>query len=107
MSTQPNNPQIQVTINLYGDTVLNSAAFGALSDENSGSLLGIFGGVDPSIPLEEVEAFDNTLTEAGVEHTITVYDEMGHAFIQPDAISQLRQAQDTWQQIIDYLNTNL
>lgn len=99
------NSEIDVTINLYGDTLSDASAFGALMGDNAGSVLGIFGGVDPSIPLEEVEAFEQAMAEAGVEHRVTIYDQMGHAFVQPDAISEPGQAQEAWQEILDYLDS--
>jgi carboxymethylenebutenolidase len=99
------NEQIKVTINLYGDTVLDPTAFGALPD--NGTLLGIFGEIDETIPLEEVEAFKQAVADAGIEHTITVYDGVGHAFVEPDTINEAGQAQAAWQQILDYLEQNL
>ena len=102
-----NNPDIDVTINLYGDTLGDAGAFGALLNEDAGSVLGIFGGVDPSIPLDEVAAFENALSEAGIEHQITVYDQMGHAFVQPDVINEPGQPKDAWEEILAYLDSNL
>ena len=99
------NPDVQVTINLYGDTVLDPTAFGALPD--NGSLLGIFGEIDDMIPLEEVEAFKQAVADAGIEHTITVYDGVGHAFVEPDTINEPGQSQAAWQQILEYLENNL
>ena len=47
----------------------------------SGPVLGIYGAEDASIPLEEVEGFRKALEERGIEHTITVYPGVGHAFV--------------------------
>ena len=44
-------------------------------------MLGIFGGADVSIPLENVKAFESALRQAGVESTVTVYPNQPHAFI--------------------------
>jgi carboxymethylenebutenolidase len=76
-------------------------------NEDAGSVLGIFGDRDPSIPLSEVDAFENALTEAGIEHRVTVYEQMGHAFVQADAINQEGQPQEAWQEILAYLDSNL
>ena len=44
-------------------------------------MLGIFGGADASIPLENVKAFESALEQAGVESTVTVYPNQPHAFV--------------------------
>jgi carboxymethylenebutenolidase len=43
-------------------------------------ILGLMGGDDPGIPLDEVDAFDRALDEAGVEHEIVVYPGAPHSF---------------------------
>ena len=44
-------------------------------------MLGIFGGADTSIPLENVKAFESALKQAGVESTVTIYPNQPHAFV--------------------------
>jgi carboxymethylenebutenolidase len=47
-------------------------------------ILGIFGGQDKGIPVEDVEAFRTMLDEKGVENTIRIFEGSGHAFMNPN-----------------------
>lgn len=101
------NPEIDAVINLYGSTRSDSENFGALLDDNTPSLLGIFGEVDQGIPLDEVSAHEMALEELGLDSTVTIYDDMGHAFVQPDAIEEAGAAQEAWEEILSFLDTHL
>ena len=46
-------------------------------------VLGLFGADDPTISVAEVEAFEQTLREAGKEVEVEVYEGAGHAFANP------------------------
>lgn len=37
-------------------------------------MLGIFGGIDPTIPVAQVNAFEAALNEAGVPNQISIYE---------------------------------
>ena len=43
-------------------------------------VLGLFGGADPGIPASDVQALDEKLDQAGVEHEIIVYPDAPHSF---------------------------
>lgn len=101
------NPDLDAVINLYGSTRADSDNFDALLAEDAAPVLGIFGAEDNSIPLEEVDAHEAALNTAGVRHTITVYEGVGHAFVQPDVISEPGAALAAWQEILTFLNANL
>lgn len=101
------NPLIAATVNLYGDTVADAGAFGALLSAESGPVLGIFGGQDQQIPLDEVTAFEEALNEADIDNTITIYEGQGHAFVQPDTIIEAGEPRDAWLQILDFLAQEL
>jgi len=47
-------------------------------------VLGIFGGQDKGIPVDDVEAFRGMLDEKGIENTIRVFEASGHAFMNPN-----------------------
>ncbi|MDX2141205.1 MAG: dienelactone hydrolase family protein [Chloroflexota bacterium] len=100
------NAQIAGTINLYGDTVDDAAAFGALL-ESGKSVLGIFGERDQQIPVSEVEAFEAALAAAGIPHTVTIYPEMPHAFVNPAGIAAGGAPAEAWAQILAYWGTTL
>jgi len=101
------NPEIDAVINLYGSTLADTSMFGALLDEDAPPVLGIFGEIDTSIPVEEVNAHESALNEAGLENTVTIYDGMNHAFVTPDGIHEPGAAQDAWNQILTFFDTHL
>lgn len=101
------NPDIDAVINLYGSTRADTDMFGALHDSENPPILGIFGREDTSIPLEDVASHEDALMELSLEHTISIYDDMGHAFVQPDAIEEAGAPQDAWQELISFFDTHL
>ena len=71
------NPTLQATSVFYGEPVTDATRLAKLE----GPVLGIFGGADASIPLENVKAFETALVQAGVESTVTIYPDQPHAFV--------------------------
>ena len=73
-----------------------------------GPVLGIFGGADQSIPVEEVNAFEAALAEAGIPHEITIYQGQPHAFVQDAEEIRAGGAQgEAWNQMLTFLDSNL
>ena len=73
-----------------------------------GPVLGIFGGADQSIPVDEVNAFEAALVEAGIPHEITIYEGQPHAFVQDAEEIQIGGAQgEAWNQMLAFLDSNL
>lgn len=68
-----------------------------------GPLLGLFGGVDPSIPPELVERFDSGLTAAGVEHEVVTYDGAPHSFFDRAHTAHEEACADAWRRVIAFL----
>ncbi|MEZ4863419.1 MAG: dienelactone hydrolase family protein [Caldilineaceae bacterium] len=98
------NNQLAATAVFYGQPITDPAKLQALS----GPLLGIFGGDDMSISVDEVEALRQGLEMAGVPHEITVYAGQPHAFVGSiEEIAQGGAAQEAWQQLLTFLNANL
>jgi carboxymethylenebutenolidase len=100
------NADIRATINLYGDTIKDPAGFGALATSGR-PMLGIFGRDDPQIPVSEVEAFERTLKQTTIPHEITIYDGVGHAFVNPEALKEGGAARLAWEQILAFLRATL
>jgi carboxymethylenebutenolidase len=68
-------------------------------------MIGFFGAQDPSIPVERVRRFEQTLGELGKDAEIYIYDDAGHAFANPSGERYVpRAAKDAWQKTIDFLN---
>jgi carboxymethylenebutenolidase len=98
------NNQLAATVIFYGSPETDPAILKTLP----GPVLGIFGSADQSIPVEQVNAFDAALTEAGVPHEITIYDGQPHAFVEDAEGIKAGGAQGAaWDQMLAFLETNL
>ncbi len=98
------NPNIAATVVFYGSSETDPNVLKNLP----GPVLGIFGGADASIPLEEVEAFEKGLQAAGIPHEITVYEGQPHAFVTDIAAIRAGGVQaQAWNQMLRFLDANL
>ncbi|WKZ35113.1 MAG: dienelactone hydrolase family protein [Anaerolineales bacterium] len=98
------NNQLAATVVFYGSPETDPAVLKNLP----GPVLGIFGGADQSIPLENVTAFETALTQAGVQHEITIYPDQPHAFVQDMAGIRAGGAQgQAWAQMLKFLGVHL
>jgi carboxymethylenebutenolidase len=98
------NNRLAATVIFYGSPETDPEILKTLP----GPVLGIFGGADRSIPVEQVHAFDRALTEAGVPHEITVYEGQPHAFVEGAESIQAGGAQgEAWDQMLAFLEANL
>ena len=71
-------------------------------------VLGIFGELDTGITPETVRVFEAGLVESGLEHDITIYGGVGHAFINPEGSRFAEnETKDAWDKTIAFLDTNL
>lgn len=88
----------------YGQPVTDAARLGTLTSP----VLGIFGGADQSIPLEDVRAFEAGLKTAGVESTVTVYPDQPHAFVKnAEGIATDPVQQAAWDQMVAFFSGTL
>ena len=98
------NTRTAATVVFYGSPVTDPQALQTLS----GPVLGIFGGADASIPLEDVIAFEDALNEAGVTNEITIYEDQPHAFVTTmEAVRQGGVQGQAWQQMVTFLDKYL
>ncbi len=72
-------------------------------------ILGVFGGQDRGIPVEDVRKFEQQLKQLGKHVEIIIYPEAGHAFENPANKDRYRPADaaDAWKKTIAFLNTTL
>lgn len=104
--------EVAATVTCYGTQIRalgdpDSEEWGVLG--STGPVLGIYGREDAAPSPEEVDTFEVALGERGVPHNITIYEEVGHAFITPEAHSDVnspthRQAFDAWEQISNFID---
>lgn len=98
------NSRLAATAVFYGAPVTDPQVLAQLP----GPLLGIFGGADRSIPVEQVRAFEAGLSEAGVPHEITVYEGQPHAFVTDmESIRSGGVQGEAWAQMVAFLDQNL
>jgi carboxymethylenebutenolidase len=98
------NTRLAATIIFYGSPETDPESLKTLP----GPVLGIFGGADQSIPVEQVTAFDAALTEAGISHEITIYEGQPHAFVRDAEEIKAGGAQgEAWNQMLSFLEANL
>ncbi len=77
----------------------------ALLAQLPGPVLGIFGREDQAPSPEMVAAFETGLTAAGIDHEVTIYDGVGHAFVTDmEAIRQGGVQGEAWSQFVAWLD---
>ena len=72
-------------------------------DSFDAPLLGLMGGEDQGIPLEEVEKFDQALDRAGVEHGIHVYPGAPHSFFDRRFEEFADTSEDAWNRVLGFI----
>ncbi|HCK65145.1 MAG TPA: dienelactone hydrolase [Anaerolineae bacterium] len=98
------NPNMAATVIFYGSSETDPEVLKNLS----GPVLGIFGGADASIPLEEVTALENGLEQAGIPHQISIYEGQPHAFlVDADGIKAGGAQAEAWNEMLLFLDENL
>jgi carboxymethylenebutenolidase len=68
--------------------------------------LGLFGGADQGIPAEQVEAFDQGLDAAGVEHEIVTYPGAPHSFFDRRAEEFAETSADAWTRVLRFISAH-
>jgi len=99
-------PNLAAVIGFYG--VLTGERFGTAGPlERAGDihtpLLGLFGGADQAIPVDQVEQFDARLTEAGLDHEIHVYPGAPHSFFDRRFEEHAEACEDAWRRMLGFL----
>lgn len=100
------NPDLRAEVIFYGSGPISDPQNLGVMGQN-GPVLGIYGEQDGSIPLSEVQAFEQAMQARGVEHTVTVYPGVGHAFVTVEALQQPGPAMDAWNQMLAFLENSL
>jgi len=66
-------------------------------------VLGLFGGADEAIPVDQVERFDRGLNEAGIDHEIRIYPGAPHSFFDRRADEHREASEDAWRRTLGFL----
>jgi carboxymethylenebutenolidase len=67
-------------------------------------VLGLMGGADAAIPQEDVDAFDQALTEAGVAHELVVYPGAPHSFFDRKHDEFADASEDAWGRVLAFID---
>ena len=98
------NNKLAATVIFYGSPETDPEVLKSLP----GPVLGIFGGADQSISVEDVNLFDKALTTANVPHEISIYEGQPHAFVENVEGIRAGGAQgEAWAQMLKFLEANL
>lgn len=104
LSYSLHNDQLAATVIFYGSPITDPQALRSLP----GPVLGIFGGADSSIPVEEVQAFQSALDQAAIPHEISIYEGQPHAFVTDMESIRSGGAQgEAWDQMLRFFEENL
>ena len=100
------NPDLAAVVIFYGGGPITDAdQLGYMRE--AGPVLGIYGEEDANIPVKDVRSFEAALEARNVEHTITVYPGVGHAFVKSDTYNAGGAPQEAWKQMLSFLRENL
>ena len=66
-------------------------------------ILALQGGDDPAIPVEDSQAFDEALSEAGVEHEVVVYEGAPHSFFDRKYEEFAADSEDAWNRVLAFV----
>ena len=98
------------TISLYGANIdmfqdaSDDAVWGEIGAFGT-SVLGIYGEEDQNPSPDEAEGFQAAMTTRGIANTVTIYDGVGHAFVNPkDHKDGATQATQAWDQVVNFMN---
>jgi carboxymethylenebutenolidase len=71
--------------------------------EMDAPILGLMGGADAGIPVEQVRVFEDALADAGVEHEIEVYDGAPHSFFDRKHEDFAEASADAWARVLGFI----
>jgi carboxymethylenebutenolidase len=75
----------------------------ARAAELQGPILGLMGGDDPGIPVEDVDAFEAALDAAGIENELVVYPGAPHSFFDRKQEEFAAESEDAWSRVLGFL----
>jgi carboxymethylenebutenolidase len=102
--------ELAAVIGFYG--VLDGSRFGIRGPlERAGEIrvpvLGLFGGEDQAIPVEQVEQFDARLGEAGLDREIHMYPGAPHSFFDRRYEEHAEACEDAWRRMLGFLDRHI
>lgn len=68
-------------------------------------VLGLYGGADRGIPVEDVETYDRALEQAGVDRRIVVYPDAPHSFFDRKMSEHADACRDAWARVLGFVDS--
>lgn len=98
-------PTLRAVVINYGHLATETDSLKAIN----ASVLGIFGGQDHGIPVDDVQKFAKTLKELGKQVDVTVYPDAGHGFENSNNKDGYRadDAADAWKRTVKFFAATL
>jgi len=98
-------PTLRAAVINYGHLAADASSLKQIH----ASILGIFGGKDRGIPVDDVKKFEQALKQQGNRVEIRIYPDAGHAFENPNNKDGYRpeDAADAWQRTVTFLAETL
>jgi carboxymethylenebutenolidase len=98
------NEKMNATALYYGRPVTDPKVLSVIK----WPVLGVFGGADQSIPVEQVNAFKQALDKDGIQNEIHIYPGVGHAFANPSGPNYApNETKDAWQKTLAFFDAHL
>jgi carboxymethylenebutenolidase len=98
-------PTLSAAVINYGHLAVDADSLKKIN----ASILGLFGGQDRGIPVDDVKKFEQTLKQSGKSVEIVIYPKAGHAFENPNNKDGYRpdDATDAWKRTTKFLADTL
>ena len=96
---------IALTIMYYGAVVTEPDLLRPLTD--AAPVLGIFAEEDQQVFVEDVLEFEAALNSLAIPNQVTIYPNVGHAFLNEENFDSPGTASQAWQETLQFLEENL
>ena len=98
-------PTLKADVINYGHLATDPASI----EKINAAMLGIFGGQDHGIPVDDVKNFEKMLKEHGKKVEVVIYPDAGHAFENPNNKTGYRadDAADAWKRTVSFFASTL
>ncbi len=96
---------LAAVVSLYGTAYTEKETLEALPTNLP--ILGIYGADDMGIPVDDVRTMDTLMDEVGLDHEITIYPGVGHAFVTDETYNEEGAAGDAWAQLSAFFAAEL
>lgn len=106
---QASQPSVDGVIAFYGPPAREEHGSSPLREARAGlvrvTVLGLYGGADGGIPVEDTEAYGAALEAAGVDHRIVVYPGAPHGFFDRAMAEHAEACRDAWARVLGFTDT--